>query len=58
MKIIGIACSSLARSSSRKAVEAFLKGAAEAGHDTELILLGKDLHGCTGCQGCKDSYKA
>ena len=53
MKIIGIACSSLPRSSSRKAVEAFLKGAAEAGNETELILLGKDLHGCTGCQGCK-----
>ena len=53
MKVIGIACSSLPRSSSRKAVEAFLKGAEEAGNATELILLGKDLRGCTGCQGCK-----
>ncbi len=53
MKVIGIACSSLARSSSLKTVEAFLQGAAEAGHETELIKLGDDLHGCTGCQGCK-----
>ncbi len=53
MKVIGIACSSLARSNSLKAVEAFLKGAAEAGHETELIKLGNDLHGCLGCQACK-----
>ena len=55
MKVIGIACSSLARSTSLKAVEAFLKGAAEAGHETELIKLGENLHGCTGCQSCKKS---
>lgn len=53
MKVIGIACSPLARSSSLKAVEEFLRGAAEAGHETELIKLGDDLKGCTGCQGCK-----
>lgn len=52
MKVIGIACSPLARSSSRQAVEAFLKGAAEAGWETELIQL-NDLKGCIGCQGCK-----
>ena len=53
MKVIGVACSCLPRSNSLKAVEAFLKGAAEAGHETELIRLNKDLHGCLGCQGCK-----
>ena len=53
MKVIGVACSCLPRSNSLKAVEAFLKGAAEAGHETELIHLNKDLHGCLGCQGCK-----
>ena len=53
MKVIGIACSPLSRSSSMKAVEEFLRGAAEAGHETELIKLGDDLNGCTGCQGCK-----
>ena len=37
MKVIGIACSTMARSNSLRAVEAFLKGAAEAGHETELI---------------------
>ena len=53
MKVIGVACSCLARSNSLKAVEAFLKGAAEAGHETELIRLDRDLRGCIGCQACK-----
>ena len=53
MKVIGVACSCLARSNSLKAVEAFLKGAAEAGHETELIRLDRDLRGCVGCQACK-----
>jgi multimeric flavodoxin WrbA len=53
MKVIGVACSCLPRSNSMKTVEAFLKGAAEAGHETELIKLDKDLRGCIGCQGCK-----
>lgn len=54
MKIIGVACSGLDRSVSRKMIEAFLKGAAEAGHETELILIHQDLLGCTGCKGCKN----
>ena len=53
MKVIGIACSTMARSNSLRAVEAFLKGAAEAGHETELIKISKDLNDCIGCQGCK-----
>ena len=52
MKVIGIACSPLARSSSLRAVEEFLRGAGEAGYETELIKL-NDLKGCIGCQGCK-----
>ena len=54
MKVIGVACSCLARSNSKKVVEAFLRGAAEAGHETEFIRLNNDLHGCTGCQSCKN----
>ena len=54
MKIIGVACSGLDRSVSRKMIEAFLKGAEEAGHETELILIHQDLLGCTGCKGCKN----
>lgn len=52
MKMIGIACSPLTRSTSLRAVEEFLRGAAEAGYETELIKL-TDLKGCVGCQGCK-----
>ncbi|MBR2263115.1 MAG: flavodoxin family protein [Firmicutes bacterium] len=54
MKIIGVACSGLDRSVSRKMIEAFLKGAEEAGHETELILIHQDRLGCTGCKGCKN----
>ena len=57
MKLIGVACSPLARSTSLKAVEEFLRGAAEAGHETELIKL-NDLKGCIGCQGCKKEEAA
>ncbi len=53
MKVIGIACSTMAKSNSLKVVEAFLKGAAEAGHETELIKISSDLNDCIGCQGCK-----
>ena len=53
MLVIGIACSCRPGSSSLKAVEEFLRGAAESGHKTELIKLNKDFRGCIGCQGCK-----
>ena len=54
MLVIGIACSCRPGSNSMKAVEDFLRGAAENGHETELIKLNKDFHGCIGCQGCKN----
>lgn len=54
MKIIGVACSGLERSVSLKMIQAFLKGAAEAGCETELFVINQDLLGCTGCKGCKN----
>ena len=34
--------------------DAFIKGAAEAGHQTELISLNKlRVNGCTGCNACR-----
>ena len=58
MKIIGIACSGLERSSSLKMIRAFLKGAEESGHETELIKINENLVGCSGCRSCKmgDSF--
>ena len=53
MKIIGIACSGLDRSVSLKLMKAFMKGAEEAGHTTEIIKINEDLKGCTGCATCK-----
>lgn len=53
MKIIGIACSGLERSVSLKAIREFMRGAEEAGHETEVIKINHDLLGCTGCKGCK-----
>lgn len=35
-------------------VEAFMRGAADAGHHTELISLNKlQVNGCTGCNACR-----
>jgi multimeric flavodoxin WrbA len=31
-----------------------LRGAAEAGHETQLFEIATDLHGCTGCHACKN----
>ena len=34
--------------------EAFMKGAAEAGHQAELVSLNKlKVNGCTGCNACR-----
>ena len=35
--ILGIACSGLERSDSLKMIKAFMRGAEEAGHQTEII---------------------
>jgi multimeric flavodoxin WrbA len=35
-------------------VEAFMKGATEAGHHVELVSLNKlNVNGCTGCNACR-----
>lgn len=54
MKIIGIACSALPRSNSLKMIQAFMKGAEEAGCETEIISINQNLLGCSGCRGCKE----
>lgn len=53
MKIIGVSCSCLPKSISQKAVKAFLQGAEESGHETELIPISRNLNGCSGCHACK-----
>lgn len=55
MKVIGVAISTKKGSESTALVKEVLRGAAEAGHETELFVLthGK-FHGCTGCHLCKE----
>lgn len=55
MKVIGVACSARNGSESAALVKEVLRGAQEAGHETELFVLtyGK-FHGCTGCHLCKE----
>lgn len=54
MKVIGVLLSTRPGSGSGAMVRAFLRGAEEAGHETELISLGgNQFSGCIGCHGCK-----
>ena len=56
MNVLAVACSCLPRSNSLKVAKAFLRGAEEAGHNTELIKLNNNFHGCTGCSACKRGH--
>ncbi len=58
MNIIGVTCSCLPKSISQEAVKEFLRGAADAGHQTECFAISQNLRGCTGCHACKktDSF--
>jgi len=57
-KVLVISTSIRARSNSEKLAEAFAKGAADAGHDVELISLkNKTIGFCRGCLACQSTGK-
>ena len=54
MKILGVYCSARPGSGSGEIVKEFLRGAAEVGHETQLVILTNgNFNGCTGCHACK-----
>lgn len=54
MKVLGVCVSTRSGSGSAEVVKEFLKGAAEAGHETRLVVLTNgNFNGCTGCHACK-----
>ncbi len=58
MKIVGV-CGSPRKGNTEWMLRKLLEKAAEAGADTELILLReKDIKGCDGCLGCEAGGKA
>lgn len=55
-KILGISASYRRNGNSAQMLQAFLKGAADAGAETELIYLADcSMHFCTGCWHCRDT---
>ncbi len=62
MIIPGVACSGLERSNSLKMIKAFMRGAEETGHQTDIIKIHQNLLGCTGCgtleQKLEEAYQA
>ena len=58
MKVVGV-CGSPRKGNTEWMLRKLLERAAEAGADTELILLReKDIKGCDGCLGCEAGGKA
>lgn len=54
MKVIAISASPRSGGNSDVLCDQFLKGAGEAGHETEKISIGsKDIHPCMACYGCR-----
>ena len=54
-KVLVISTSLHVKSNSEALAEAFMKGAAEAGHEVEKISLrGKEIHFCKGCLACHE----
>ncbi|MCM1194067.1 MAG: flavodoxin family protein [Acetatifactor muris] len=53
MKVLVVSASPRSGGNSDVLCDQFLKGAAEAGHETEKISIGqKDIHPCMACYGC------
>ncbi|MGH4052927.1 MAG: flavodoxin family protein [Clostridium sp.] len=58
MKVLGIVGSTRKNGNTSYLVEQTLKVMESKGVDTEMIFLGDyNISGCTGCEGCKDTYK-
>jgi len=58
MKILGIVGSRRKKGNTSCLVQEALKVVEKEGIETELIFLGDySIRGCTGCEGCKDTYK-
>lgn len=57
MKVLAISASPRKGGNSDVLCDQFLKGASEAGHETEKIQLGnKNITPCVGCYGCRNSH--
>lgn len=57
MKILLAVCCSNPDGNTDRLADAFLSGAAEAGHQVKKVFLGDDIHGCRGCGACQVSGK-
>lgn len=58
MKILGIVGSKRKTGNTAVLVETALKSAENLGIETQTIYLGDyNIKGCTGCEGCKDTYR-
>lgn len=58
MKVLGIVGSKRKNGNTAYLVEQTLKVMESKGVETELVFLGDyNISGCTGCEGCKDTYK-
>ena len=58
MKVLGIVGSKRKNGNTAYLVEQTLKVMESKGVETELIFLGDyNIRGCTGCEGCRDTYK-
>ncbi len=58
MKILGIVGSKRKNGNTATLVQAALKSAEINGIETHIEYLGDyNINGCTGCEGCKDTYK-
>lgn len=57
-RVVIISASLRKNSNSEQLAEAFAKGAASAGNDTEIIsLAGKRMGFCTGCLSCQKTFR-
>lgn len=57
MKVLAISASPRKGGNSDVLCDQFLKGASEAGHETEKIQLGnKNITPCVGCYGCRSNH--
>lgn len=58
MKVLGVVGSKRKRGNTARLVKEALQVAANEGLDTELVYLGDyQIRGCTGCEGCKKTFR-
>ncbi len=58
MKILGVIGSNRKKGNTSRLVQEVIRAAQQEGAETEIIFLGDySIKDCTGCEGCKDTYK-